>query len=98
MDTIRFPEEFGRLGGKTFLEVFESEPLADIIEFAATLWSAEKCTGIFEKFKKYVDITLGIESKLSAHEDRSISWVKAHEGEIPSYMLKYVDIRDVNVS
>ena len=93
MENTRFPNDFGRMGGKTFIEVLEQEP--DIIEFCWLLWQKNQCTGVFEKFKLYVDNKLKIESNLSAHEDRCISWVKNNNGKIPSYMLKYVDINDV---
>ena len=94
MEDTRFPDDFGRMGGKTFIEVLEQEP--DIIEFCWSLWQKQQCTGVFEKFKQYIDETLANEPSIAAHEDRCIAWVKNHNGKIPSYMLKYVSINHVD--
>ena len=88
MDSTRFPPEIpGVIGGKSFLEIFETQP--KIIEFVNTLWTADKTTGVFKEFFVYVKNRLEVPDLLAAHKKRCCQFVKGEE-KIPSYLQKYV--------
>ena len=88
MDSTRFPPEIpGVIGGKSFLEIFETQP--KIIEFVDSLWTADKTTGVFKEFFVYVKNRLEVIDLRAAHEQRCCEFVKG-EKKIPSYLQKYV--------
>ena len=74
------------LGGKSFEEVFETNP--KIIEFV-TIWT-DNCTGLFTDFRKYVIARLHNPLDKEAHEHRCREMVKTYAGtNIPRYLVKY---------
>ena len=85
--TTSFPRELGvELGGKSFNQVFETNP--KIIEFV-TIWT-DNCTGLFTDFRKYVLARLDNPLDKEAHEHRCRELVKTYEGtNIPRYLVKY---------
>ena len=81
-----FPAEMGKeLGGKTFSEVFEGNP--KIIEFVNSCWT-DDCTGLFKKFRVYVNARLQNPDEKKYHVDRCKNFVKG-EKLIPRYLDKY---------
>ena len=83
----RFPKEVGDLGGLTFEEIFEKLP--KWTEYVRT-WT--KATGMFEDLRNYVVARLSVEEELSEHEFRCRQYVRdKFLGDLPEYLLKYVD-------
>ena len=81
-----FPAEMGKdIGGKTFAEVFEENP--KIIEFVSSCWT-DDCTGLFKKFRKYVNTRLIDPAEKAAHTNRCKEFVKGDK-VIPKYLIKY---------
>jgi hypothetical protein len=82
-----FPREMGvELGGKTFDQVFDTNP--KIIEFV-TIWT-DSCTGVFDDFRMYVKARLCNPLDKEEHENRCREIVKTLKGNVPRYLLKYV--------
>ena len=88
-EDTRFPPEVpGIIGGKRFGEIFATMP--QIIEFVASLWQADKTTGIFKLFFVYVKNQLEIPDLAAAHEKRCCDFVKTEKNPAP-YMRKYLN-------
>ena len=86
--TDSFPAEMGKeLGGFTFSEVFQQNP--KIIEFVSSCWT-DDCTGLFKKFRKYVNERLENPKEKAAHQNRCREFVK-REKIIPRYLNKYTN-------
>ena len=83
---MKFPVEMGDIGGKTFDQVFDTQP--KIIEQIRSRWIESGCTGLFLDFFKYVTMRLQNPLDLEAHEDRCVAYVKTLE-KTPSYLIKY---------
>lgn len=95
MDGNRFPPEVpGFIGGKTFLEIFQTAP--KIVEFVDSLWEEDKTTGLFKTFFVYIKNQLSIPDLRAAHAERCCEYVK-HETQLPSYMMKYVASNKINI-
>jgi len=81
-----FPAEMGNeLGGKSFSDVFKQNP--KIIEFVSSCWT-DNCTGLFQKFRKYVNKRLENLDEKAAHTKRCKEFVK-REKVLPRYLDKY---------
>ena len=85
--TQQFPGDMGKeLGGKTFDEVFTTNP--KIIEFVTT-WT-DNCTGLFSEFHRYVMARLGSPFEREEHEARCEEFVRGKQN-VPKYLIKYVE-------
>ena len=83
--TQQFPGDMGaELGGKTFDEVFTTNP--KIIEFVTT-WT-DNCTGLFSDFRRYVMARLDCPFEKEQHEARCGEFVRG-KNNLPRYLLKY---------
>ena len=81
-----FPDDMGKeLGGKTFAQVFETNP--KIIEFVSATWT-DSYTGLFKKFRIYVNARLEHTDEKEAHVKRCRDYVKG-QTVIPRYLNKY---------
>ena len=81
-----FPDDMGKeLGGKTFAQVFETNP--KIIEFVSATWT-DSCTGLFKRFRIYVTERLKHPDEKASHVKRCKEYVKG-DAVIPRYLNKY---------
>ena len=91
MDNKRFTNEMsGDFCGKTFLEIFETDPKN--VEFARDRWIEDKCSGIFLDFYRYIQLNLSVPLFIQQHEERCRSFVINLDDveNTPAYMTKYL--------
>ena len=88
MDETKFPNQIpGVIGGKTFLEVFNTCP--KIIEFVDSLWTPDETTGIYKLFYTWVKNQLAVPDLRAEHEKRCVDYT-IKQKRVPPYMNKYV--------
>jgi hypothetical protein len=83
---MKFPSGFGDFRGKTFDEIFQTDPKNT--EFVFQCWSRDECSGIFLELYDFITEKMSIPAEQAAHKIRCTEYCVSHN-EVPNYMSKY---------
>ena len=83
---MQFPEGFGDFRGKTFEEIFSTDPKNT--EFVYKCWDGDSCSGIFKDLYDFVCERMQIPAEKAAHVERCKEYCQTND-EVPNYLAKY---------